>query len=127
MKPRGFAQGRSERIAISIENGEPERHPKTRIERFRAILPRQANPFSMESSIFADDLENLNERRNNMAELVAASANLLLTNEDRRSVFSNVSPTVTAETAANFVDAVEKIYNNGDCNARISIVLNLKR
>ena len=64
-----------------------------------------------------------------MPELVAASANLRLTNEDRRSVFSvgNVSPTVTAETAANFVDAVEKIYNNGDCNARISIVLNLKR
>jgi hypothetical protein len=64
-----------------------------------------------------------------MAELVAASATLRLTNEDRRSVFSvaNVSPNVSAETAAGFVNAVEKIYNNGTCSARIGIVLNLKR
>ena len=64
-----------------------------------------------------------------MAQLVAASANLRLTNEDRRSVFSvnNVSPNVTAEDAAGFVSAVEKLYNNGQCSARVSIVLNLKR
>ncbi|MCL2199348.1 MAG: hypothetical protein FWB80_10520 [Defluviitaleaceae bacterium] len=64
-----------------------------------------------------------------MAELVAASATLRLTNEERKSVFSvgGVSPNVSAQTAAGFVNAVEKIYNNGQCAARVSIVLNLKR
>ena len=64
-----------------------------------------------------------------MAELIAASANLRLTNEDGRSVFSanNVSSTVTAAKAAAFVDAVEKLYNNGQCAAKVNIVLNLKR
>ena len=64
-----------------------------------------------------------------MPELMAASANLRLTNEDNKAVFSvgSVSPTVSAQTAANFVDAVEKLYNNGQCSARISIVMNLIR
>ena len=64
-----------------------------------------------------------------MPELRPASATLRLTNEERRSVFSvgNVSPSVSAETAAGFVNAVEKIYNNGTCAARISISLDLKR
>jgi hypothetical protein len=50
-------------------------------------------------------------------------------NEDKRSVFSvaNVLPTVSVDTVAGFVSAVEKLYNNGSCNARISIVMNLKR
>jgi hypothetical protein len=56
-----------------------------------------------------------------MAELVAASANLRLVNAERKSVMSvgNVSPTVLAETAAGFVDAIEKLYNNGQCTARV--------
>ena len=64
-----------------------------------------------------------------MVELIAASANLRITSEDKRSVFSvtNVSPTVSAEAVAGFVGAVEKIYNNGQCDARINIVLGLKR
>ena len=34
---------------------------------------------------------------------------------------------VTAQTAANFVDAIETIYNNGDCTARLSITMDLIR
>jgi hypothetical protein len=73
--------------------------------------------------------ESLKERRDTMPELVASFGNLRLTNEEGKSVFSvsNVSPTVSAETAAGFVDAVEKIYNNGQCTARVSIIMNLKR
>ena len=79
--------------------------------------------------MFVNAIIQKTERRTLMAELVAASANLRLTNEDRKSVFSvsNVSPTVSADTAAGFVNAVEKLYNNGQCSARVSIVLNLKR
>jgi hypothetical protein len=58
-----------------------------------------------------------------MAELVTISATLRLTGEDKRSVFivGNVLPTVSAATAAGFVDAVEKLYNNGHCNANLRI------
>lgn len=64
-----------------------------------------------------------------MPELSAASATLRLTNDDGKSVFSvaNVSPSVSAQVAAGFVNAVEKLYNNGQCTARVNIVLNLKR
>jgi hypothetical protein len=64
-----------------------------------------------------------------MPELVAASATLRMTNEEKQRVFSvsNVLPTVSATTVAGFVNAVEKLYNNGSCDARINIVLNLKR
>ena len=64
-----------------------------------------------------------------MAELKAVSANMRLTNYERKSIFSvsNVSPTVDAQTAANFVTAVEKIYNNGPCTARMSLVLDIVR
>ena len=68
-------------------------------------------------------------RRMHMANLVAASANIRLVNEDRKSIcsVSNVSPTVSAQTAANFVDAIEKIYNNGTCTARMSVVMDIVR
>jgi len=64
-----------------------------------------------------------------MANFVAASANIRLTNEDRKSVcsVSGISPTVSAETAAGFVDAIEKIYNNGTCSARMSLVMDIVR
>jgi hypothetical protein len=64
-----------------------------------------------------------------MAQLTAASANLRVFNEDKRSVFSvaNVSPTVNANTVAGFVDAVETLYNDGSCDARIIVVMKLER
>ena len=64
-----------------------------------------------------------------MAQLLAASANLRIANEEKRGVFSvsNVSPTASATAVAGFVSAVEKLYNNGQCNAKINIVMNLVR
>jgi hypothetical protein len=69
------------------------------------------------------------ERRELMPELVTASATLRLTGEDKRSVFivGNVLPSISAGTAAGFVDAVEKLYNNGKCNANLRITTNLIR
>ena len=63
-----------------------------------------------------------------MAALAPVSATMRISNEKERicSVL-NVSPTVAPQTAANFVDAIERIYNNGDCTARISIVLDVER
>jgi len=64
-----------------------------------------------------------------MPEFITAFATMRLTNKERKSIFSvtNVSPTVSAETTAGFVDAVETIYNNGPCTARMSIVMDLER
>ena len=64
-----------------------------------------------------------------MPELKAVSAILRIKNEDGRSVFSvnNVLPSVSAATAAGFVDAVEKLYNDGQCDANVNIVLNLSQ
>ena len=63
-----------------------------------------------------------------MAALTPVSANMRISNDKERicSVL-NVSPTVTAQTAANFVDAIETIYNNGDCTARINLMLDVVR
>jgi len=62
-----------------------------------------------------------------MANFVVASASIRLTNEDGRSIcsVSNVSPIVTAETAVAFVNAVETIYNNGPCTARMSVAMDI--
>jgi len=64
-----------------------------------------------------------------MATLTSASGSLRVTNEGKRSIFSvsGVSPNVSADTVAEFVSAVEKLHNDGSCDARISIVLNLQR
>ena len=64
-----------------------------------------------------------------MAIFETAFASIRLTNEERKSICSvtNVSPTVSAETAAAFVNAIETLYNNGECNARMSIVRNIVR
>ena len=64
-----------------------------------------------------------------MAELRALSANMRISNADHGRVcsVSQVAPSVTAQTAVNFVDAIEKIYNNGACTARMSIVLDVVR
>jgi len=64
-----------------------------------------------------------------MANFNTTSASIRLTNEERKSICSvgNVSPTVTADTAAAFVSAIEKIYNNGTCTARMSIAIDIVR
>ena len=58
-----------------------------------------------------------------MASFDKISANIRIVNDDRRSVCSinNVNPTVSAQTAAAFVDALKTIYNNGECSARLNI------
>ena len=64
-----------------------------------------------------------------MATFETAFASIRLTNEDGKSICSvtGVSPIVSAETAAAFVGAIETLYNNGTCNARMSIVRNIVR
>jgi len=64
-----------------------------------------------------------------MANLVAASANIRLINAERQSIcsVSNVSPTVSADTAVAFVNAVETLYNGGPCTARLSVVMDIER
>jgi len=64
-----------------------------------------------------------------MPEFVTASATLRMTNEDKRRVFSinKISPNATAQTVAGFVDAVEKLYNSGECSAVVNIAMNLSR
>ena len=64
-----------------------------------------------------------------MAELVPVSANIRLSNYDGNSVcfVSGVSPSVSAGTAAAFVDAIETIYNNGDCSARMNKAYDIER
>jgi hypothetical protein len=64
-----------------------------------------------------------------MAEFKAHSANLRITNSDKTRVcyVNNVAHDVTAFTVGNFVDAVETIYNNGTCNARLNLALDVIR
>ena len=64
-----------------------------------------------------------------MANFVTASASIRLTNEDNRRVcfVNNVSPTVTAQTAGAFVDAIETLYNVGECTARMNVALDIVR
>lgn len=64
-----------------------------------------------------------------MANFVTASASIRLTNEDNKRVCSvnNVSPTVSAETAGAFIDAIETLYNYGECTARMNIALDIVR
>ncbi|MCL2190069.1 MAG: hypothetical protein FWB87_15050 [Defluviitaleaceae bacterium] len=63
-----------------------------------------------------------------MAALKPVSANMRISNEKERicSVL-NVAHDVAPQVAANFVDAIEKIYNNGACTARLSITLDVER
>jgi len=64
-----------------------------------------------------------------MANFVTNSARIRLTNEDGASICSvgGVSPTVTADTAAGFVDAIEKLYNDGQCDARMTVMMDIVR
>ena len=63
----------------------------------------------------------------NMASIDVIGANIRLTNEENRSVclINNVSPNVSANTAAAFVSAIEKIYNNGPCTARMNVAYDI--
>jgi hypothetical protein len=64
-----------------------------------------------------------------MAQFNAVSASLRISDSDKARVCSvlNVAHDVDAQVANNFVDAIETIYNNGPCTARLSIVLDLVR
>ena len=62
-----------------------------------------------------------------MANLVTRSANIRIVNEEKRVVcsVSNILPTVDAETALGFVNAIETIYNKGPCTARINVAIDI--
>jgi len=62
-----------------------------------------------------------------MANFVTAFAGIRLSNEEGKSIcsISRVSPTVTADTAVAFVNAIETIYNNGACTARMSVTMDI--
>ena len=64
-----------------------------------------------------------------MASFVTNSARIRLTNEDNVSICSvgGISPTVTADTAAAFVAAIEKLYNDGQCDARMTVAMDIVR
>ena len=64
-----------------------------------------------------------------MANFATAFASIRMSNEQGKRICSinNVSPTVSAETAAAFVDAIETIYNNGSCSARMSVAVDIER
>jgi hypothetical protein len=64
-----------------------------------------------------------------MAELKAISAALRISNNEKTRIcfVSNVAHDVAALTVANFVDAIETIYNNGPCTARLNIALEVVR
>ena len=64
-----------------------------------------------------------------MAQFHVAHANIRINNDEAQRVctLSNVSPAVPAQTAANFVTAIEKLYNNGPCTARMSVVSDIVR
>jgi len=64
-----------------------------------------------------------------MATFATAFANLRISNKESKRVcsVSNVSPTVSADTVAAFVDAIETIYNNGTCTARFSVAMDIER
>jgi len=64
-----------------------------------------------------------------MATFATAFANLRISNTESKRVcsVSNVCPTVSANTAAAFVDAIETIYNNGTCTARFSVAMDIER
>jgi len=58
-----------------------------------------------------------------MAQLKPTAAGIRFTNEDGRSIcfVRNVSHSVTADTAAAFANAIETLYNNGHCDARLNV------
>jgi len=64
-----------------------------------------------------------------MAQLKAVSANLRILNDDKTRICSvlNVAHDAAAQTVANFVSAVETLYNNGTCTARMNLVLDVER
>jgi len=64
-----------------------------------------------------------------MAIFATKSANIRMANEDGKRICTlhNVSPTVSATTAAAFVGAIETIHNNGPCTARMNVVMDIER
>ena len=64
-----------------------------------------------------------------MANFITANAGIRITNAEGKRICSalNVAPTVTADTAAAFISAIETIYNNGPCTARLSLAMDIER
>ena len=58
-----------------------------------------------------------------MASFANASARIRIANDNKKNIcaFGNINPTVNADTATAFVRAIEKVYNNGTCNAKLNI------
>ena len=58
-----------------------------------------------------------------MAEFRLRTASIRITSESGKVVCSvgNVLPTVEAEKAAGFVNAIETIYNDGPCDSRMNV------
>ena len=58
-----------------------------------------------------------------MAEFVNVSANIRISNEEGTRVCSvtNVNPSVSAQTAAAFVKAIETLYNSSKCAGRLFV------
>ena len=59
----------------------------------------------------------------------SVSGSIRISNPEGKRICSalNVSPTVQPATAAAFVTAIETIYNNGPCTARISLTMDIQR
>ena len=58
-----------------------------------------------------------------MAEFINVSANIRISNEEGTRVCSvtNVNPSVSAQTAAAFVKAIETLYNSSKCAGRLFV------
>ena len=64
-----------------------------------------------------------------MASLNPITASVRVMNYDNTRICTvfNVAHDATATRVANFVEAIETIYNNGDCTARMNIALEVVR
>jgi len=64
-----------------------------------------------------------------MTTLNRISASMRIMNDDKKRICSvlGMAHDVEAATVGNFVDAIETLYNNGACTARMNIALEVVR
>ena len=64
-----------------------------------------------------------------MAQLSPISASMRISNEEKTRICSvlNMAHNATPQAVANFVTAIETLYNNGPCTARMNIALEVER
>ena len=62
-----------------------------------------------------------------MASMTYKAASIRIVNAEKKSVctVNDVLPTVDANTAEEFVSAIETLYNNGPCTAQIRMIYDL--